>query len=134
MQNGAIRRKNMMTGESKSIKPKLPSDIKNELKYNFITPYLISYHNSNILYHAGNYVVNSYDRGDSWNVISGDLTNSSSPNKLSFSVRVFLKLYNLSKISPLDCFPSSIVNVSNLYLFFNIPSKVLTSLTGVSRF
>jgi len=95
MQNGAIRRKNMMTGESKSIKPKLPSNIKNELKYNFITPYLISYHNSNILYHAGNYVFKSYDRGDSWNVISGDLTNSSSPNKLSFSAGAFAE----SKIS-----------------------------------
>ena len=95
MQNGAIRRKNMMTGESKSIKPKLPSDIKNELKYNFITPYLISYHNSNILYHAGNYVFKSYDRGDSWNVISGDLTNSSTPSKASFSAGAFAE----SKIS-----------------------------------
>ena len=38
MQNGAIRRKNLITEKSKSIKPILPDYINDTLKYNFITP------------------------------------------------------------------------------------------------
>ena len=54
MQNGAIRRKNLKDDISVSIKPKLPKEIEDTLKYNFITPYFISAHNHNHLYHAGN--------------------------------------------------------------------------------
>ena len=63
MQNGAIRRKNIITNESISIKPSLPRDIIDTLRFNFITPYFISEHNTNTLYHAGNYVFKS-NRGD----------------------------------------------------------------------
>ena len=38
MQNGAIRRKNLKDDISVSIKPKLPKEIEDTLKYNFITP------------------------------------------------------------------------------------------------
>ena len=64
MQNGAIRRKNLITEKSKSIKPILPDYINDTLKYNFITPYFISYHNSNSLYHAGNYIFKSENKGE----------------------------------------------------------------------
>ena len=83
MQNGALRRKNMLSGISVSIKPKLPININDNLDYNFITPYFISNHDSNTLYHAGNYVFKSTDRGDSWKLISNNLINSS--DKPSFS-------------------------------------------------
>jgi hypothetical protein len=74
MQNGAIRRKNLKDGISVSIKPTLPQDINDTLKYNFITPYFISTHNYNHLYHAGNYVFKSIDKGNNWKVISNNLT------------------------------------------------------------
>lgn len=74
MQNGAIRRKNLKDDISVSIKPKLPKEIEDTLKYNFITPYFISAHNHNHLYHAGNYVFKSIDKGNNWKVISNNLT------------------------------------------------------------
>ena len=73
----------MLSGISVSIKPKLPININDNLDYNFITPYFISNHDSNTLYHAGNYVFKSTDRGDSWKLVSNNLINSS--DKPSFS-------------------------------------------------
>jgi len=81
MQNGAIRRKNLKKGLSVSIKPKLPKNINDTLKYNFITPYFISEHNHNTLYHAGNYVFKSTDKGNNWEVISNKLTKSKNSQK-----------------------------------------------------
>ena len=81
MQNGAIRRKNLKNGLSVSIKPKLPKNINDTLKYNFITPYFISEHNHNTLYHAGNYVFKSIDKGNNWEVISNKLTKSKNSQK-----------------------------------------------------
>jgi len=73
-QNGAARRLDMKSGTSVSIRPHFHEDNKTELRYNFITPYFISPHDSKTLYHGGNYVFKSIDRGDSWNVISPDLS------------------------------------------------------------
>ena len=86
MQNGAIRRKNMISGISVSIKPKLPKNINEDLNYNFITPYFISDHNHKTLYHAGNFVFKSTNRGDSWEPISKNLIELSvKKDKKSFS-------------------------------------------------
>ena len=46
--------------------PRLPKGFKGQAEYNFITPYFISPHNRLTLYHAGNYVFKSSDRGDTW--------------------------------------------------------------------
>ena len=85
MQNGAIRRKNMKTGKSISIKPKLPKENSNTLNYNFITPYFISPHNNKTLYHGGNFVMKTIDQGNSWSSISPDLSKSKTLEKNSFS-------------------------------------------------
>lgn len=73
MQNGAIRRREMRHGKSKSIRPVLPDDHTGKLAYNFIAPYFISPHDHRTLYHAGNYVFKTTNRGDDWKVISPDL-------------------------------------------------------------
>ena len=83
MQNGAARRRDMTTGKSKSIRPRLPKEHEGELQFNFVTPYFISPNDHNTLYHAGNYVFKSTNRGDSWEVISGDLGISSDSAKKS---------------------------------------------------
>ncbi len=82
-QNGAARRKDMRTGRSVSIMPRLPKGFAGRAEYNFITPYFISPHNRFTLYHAGNYVFKSPDRGDSWKLISPDLSRSADPRRHS---------------------------------------------------
>jgi len=77
LQNGAVRRKDMKADTSKSIRPKLPKDMKGKLAFNFIAPYFLSSTNASTLYHGGNYVFKSENRGDSWSVISPDLNKSS---------------------------------------------------------
>jgi hypothetical protein len=51
--------------------------------YNFVHPYFISPHDSKTLYQAGNFVFRSKDRGDHWELISGDLSRSSVSSKNS---------------------------------------------------
>jgi photosystem II stability/assembly factor-like uncharacterized protein len=82
-QNGAARRQDMRTGQSVSVMPRLPKGFKGQAEYNFITPYFISSHNRLTLYHAGNYVFKSSDRGDTWRLISPDLARSAEPARSS---------------------------------------------------
>ena len=83
MQNGAVRRKNMQADRSVRIRPQLPKDHPGQLAYTFVTPYFISPHNRLTLYHAANYVFKSLNRGDSWHLISPDLSKSSHKEKIS---------------------------------------------------
>lgn len=83
MQNGAARRRNMETGKSVPIRPRLPKDHEGTLAFNFVAPYFISPHDHRTLYHAGNYVFKSTNRGNAWKVISPDLSVSSDPTKKS---------------------------------------------------
>lgn len=83
MQNGAVRRRDMTTGRSVSIKPRLPEGHEGQAAFNFVTPYFISPHNSQTIYHGGNYVFKSTNRGDDWEVISPDLSKSDNPEKAS---------------------------------------------------
>lgn len=71
-QNGSLARLDKKSGESVRITPKPP---KGEAQYNFNwdAPLLISPHNHKTLYFAGNKLFKSTDRGDSWEVISGEL-------------------------------------------------------------
>ena len=75
-QHNGIRRKNVRTNRSVPIQPRLPRDFEGELRHNFIAPYIISPHDHRTLYHGGNYVMGSVDRGDSWEVVSPDITRS----------------------------------------------------------
>ena len=71
-QEGAVRRLNKQTGESIGIRPQHP-DSTRELRFNFITPYFISKYDNQTLYHGGNFVFKSENRGNIWSVISPDL-------------------------------------------------------------
>lgn len=82
-QNGAIRRKDMRADRSAGIRPRFPREDERELRYNFVAPYIISPHNHLTLYHGGNYLFKSLDRGDSWRMISPDLSQSASPERAS---------------------------------------------------
>ncbi|MGD2294714.1 MAG: hypothetical protein PVF22_02640 [Candidatus Aminicenantes bacterium] len=86
MQNGAVRRKNMKANRSKSIRPHLPKDFEGRLAYTFVTPYFLSPHDHLTLYHAGNYVFKSPDRGDTWILISPDLSKSAHKERESVAI------------------------------------------------
>jgi len=67
------------------IQPQLPENSIDTLVFNYITPYFISPHQSKTLYHGGNFIFKSTDRGDNWEVISPNLAVSGIKEKKSFS-------------------------------------------------
>ncbi|MEQ8302094.1 MAG: hypothetical protein RIB47_01790 [Cyclobacteriaceae bacterium] len=79
-QEGGIRRMDLTTGLSVPARPKLPEGHP-PVKYNFISPYMLSPHDHKTLYLAGNYVMKSTDRGDQWEIISEDLSVSRDKSK-----------------------------------------------------
>lgn len=78
-QNGNMIRRNVVTGESKSIRP-TPNTVSpapavgETFRFQWDAPMLLSPHDPGTLYVAGNRVFRSTDRGDSWTVVSPDLT------------------------------------------------------------
>ena len=62
-------------GKSKSIKP--PNFINEKpLRYNWNTPVVLSPHNKDIIYYGANKLFRSFDKGETWDAISKDLTQS----------------------------------------------------------
>ncbi len=78
-QYGGLARFDRKSGEEISIKPREP---KGELgyKWNWNAPMFVSKHSPKRLYFAANKVFRSDDRGDSWQVISEDLTTKTDRN------------------------------------------------------
>ena len=73
LQYGNVVRYDKQSGESVSIKPVPPKDSLS-YKWNWNTPLILSPHNNKRLYMAANKVFRSNDRGNSWDIISPDLT------------------------------------------------------------
>jgi len=68
-QFGPIRRTDLLTGETKGVRHNDP-----EMRWNWNAPILISPHDCNVIFHAGNILLRSEFRGEAWEVISPDLT------------------------------------------------------------
>jgi hypothetical protein len=66
-----------------SVKPSLPKESKDTLQFNYMTPYFLSAYDHKTLYQAGNYLMKSTDRGDTWQAISPNLARSSMAEKKS---------------------------------------------------
>ena len=71
-QFGPLSRLDQKTGESKSIR------YQGMNRWAWNAPIVVSPHNSKTIYHAGNKVVRSRNQGESWEVISEDLTTNDS--------------------------------------------------------
>lgn len=71
-QNGAMGRRNLSTGESGSIRPRPPRGTR--YRFNWKTPFILSPHNSEIHFSAGNYVFRSIKKGDAVQAISPEIT------------------------------------------------------------
>ena len=72
-QEGFFSRMDKVTGEQKGIRPEAPSSEK-PYRWNWDTPFIISPHDPATIYIGANKLFRSTDRGQSWKVISGDLT------------------------------------------------------------
>jgi photosystem II stability/assembly factor-like uncharacterized protein len=70
-QFGPLARIDLVTGETKSI---AYQDQKPETRWNWCSPILVSAHNGDTVFHCGNLVVMTANRGETWTEISPDLT------------------------------------------------------------
>jgi photosystem II stability/assembly factor-like uncharacterized protein len=71
-QGGAASRLDLRTGAQRGIRPRPPQG--ETYRFNWSTPFIISPHNPRTLYFGGNKLFKSSNRGDTWTVISPDLT------------------------------------------------------------
>ena len=78
-QFGPLQRTDLKTGETERI---AYSRQKPQLRWNWNSPILVSPHDSDTIYHCGNIVVMSPNRGESWEETSPDLT-TNDPAKLT---------------------------------------------------
>ncbi len=78
-QFGTLTRVDLKTGERKYIAYQMK---RQDLRWNWCSPILVSPHNSDVIYHAGNILVKSTYRGESWEEISPDLS-TNDPKKLT---------------------------------------------------
>ena len=74
-QFGALRRKDMATGKTKSIRPK------GRLRCNWMSPFFLSHYDSNTIYFGTERLMKSTDRGNTWQPISPDLTTNPGPER-----------------------------------------------------
>jgi photosystem II stability/assembly factor-like uncharacterized protein len=92
-QHGGIVRLDKRADTTEGIRPKLPPAIKDTLLFNYMTPYIISPHQKETLYHGGNYIFKSTNKGDTWKVISPNLTVTFTNEKKSFSTGALVESY-----------------------------------------
>lgn len=84
-QFGNYFRINRETNDFKKITPKLPKDSKEEpYRFNWQTPILLSSHNQDILYLGSNFLHRSMDKGETWKIISKDLTKGKVEGNVAF--------------------------------------------------
>lgn len=80
-QGGAINRRNKRTGENRSIQPRAPQG-ETPNRFNWSSPIVMSPHNPQIIWMGAQRLYKTVNRGDSWNMVSGDLT-TNDPKKLA---------------------------------------------------
>ncbi len=73
-QGGFIFRRNLKTGEFKTVRPKGQAKGASQHRFNWNTPFILSSHNPSILYVGGEYVWRSVNRGDDLRIISPEIT------------------------------------------------------------
>ena len=73
LQAGGQARFDQLTGQQTRIPPPVPPGV-DALRYNWVTPIVLSPHNPQIVYTGAQMLFRSLDRGDSWESMSPDLT------------------------------------------------------------
>ncbi len=80
-QDGNVARFDLRTNERRVIRPE-PPDAKERYRFNWNSPILISPHDPKTIYYGGNRLFGSKDRGDSWTLVTPDLTNAAERDSL----------------------------------------------------
>ena len=86
-QDGNLLRRNIETGESRSIRPQ-PDFGEAPFRFHWNAPIVISAYDPKTIYYAGNFVFKSNDRGDIWKKISPDLTTGANRNTMTIMGKV----------------------------------------------
>jgi photosystem II stability/assembly factor-like uncharacterized protein len=87
-QNGGLVRFDRRTGERIGIQPQ-PGRGEDPLRWNWDSPFIISPHSRTRLYFAADKLFRSDDRGDSWQVVSGQLSRALDRDKLPVMGKVW---------------------------------------------
>ena len=82
-QFGHASRLNLKTGERTRIRPRHALG-EPPLRYNWVTPFLLSPHSRNVLWFGTQKLYRSLDRGETWAAVSPDLTSSREPGDVPF--------------------------------------------------
>ncbi len=88
LQNGTLARFDKRTGERIGIQPQVGKD-EDSLRWNWDSPFIISPHLHTRLYFAADKLFRSDDRGDSWQVVSGQLSRNLDRDKLPVMGKVW---------------------------------------------
>jgi photosystem II stability/assembly factor-like uncharacterized protein len=88
LQNGNLVRDDKATGQRHGITPEVGRN-EDPLRWNWDSPFIISPHSHTRLYFASNKLYRSDDRGDSWKVISGELSRALDRDKLPVMGKVW---------------------------------------------
>ena len=88
LQNGVLARFDKRTGERMGIQPQVGRG-EESLRWNWDSPFIISPHSHTRLYFAADKLFRSDDRGDSWQVISGQLSRGLDRDKLPVMGKVW---------------------------------------------
>ena len=82
-QFGHATRVNVKTGERTRFRPRHALG-EPPLRYNWVTPFLLSPHSRNVLWFGTQKLWRSFDRGETWTAVSPDLTSSREPGDVPF--------------------------------------------------
>jgi photosystem II stability/assembly factor-like uncharacterized protein len=86
-QFGAASRLNLKTGARAAIRPRpeFTAEKKEKpLRYNWVTPFILSPHSREILWYGANRLYRSFDRGETWAPVSEDLTSNREQGDVPF--------------------------------------------------
>jgi len=119
-QYGHLVRYDKLSGEEKGIQPKERKG-ENSYRWNWDAPLAVSRHKSGRVYFAANKLFRSDDRGNSWAVISEDLTQNINRNQIPVMGRVWgidavMKNQSTSPYGTIVAFSESPKNANILYV------------------
>src|SRR5262249_21805488 len=86
-QDGNIDRRDMRTGQQRSIRPEAKAG-EPHYRFQWNSPVAISSHDHTTIYYGGNYFFKSTNRGDMWTRLGSDLTTGMDRNKLPILTKV----------------------------------------------
>ncbi|HUI53803.1 MAG TPA: hypothetical protein VLY04_02455 [Bryobacteraceae bacterium] len=87
-QDGNLARRDLRTGQAKSIRPQEDNDQAPRYRFQWNSPLMISAHDPKSIYYGGNHLFKSTDRGDTWVRLGEDLTTNQDRDKMTILGKV----------------------------------------------